>query len=329
MRRREFLGVLGGATAAWPLWARAQQQSMPVIGFVVDSTIQKYPRSLAGIRQGLAEHGYVEGQNFRFEFREANFQFGLLPILIRELVDQKVSVIIVDTSVQLRAAKAATQSIPIVMGIGIDPVENGFVASLNKPGGNITGVFNLGLTLTGKQFEILHELVPSATKFAFLKDPGNTILSQLAMPLVQAAADALGLSLLHVDAHTPDEFEAAFDTAARGGAEGMILGPDALFQGLDATPQLVAVAARYRLPTIFLRERAVKAGGLISYGTDDDEAHRLKGRYAGRILKGEKPADLPVQQSTKTILSINLKTAKTLGITVPISLLGRADEVIE
>src|SRR5258707_4258935 len=223
MRRREFLGVLGGATAAWPLWAHAQQQAMPVIGIVVDSTIQKYPRLLAAVREGLAEHGYVEGQNFRFEFREANFQFGLFPILFRELADQKVSVIITDTTVQLHAAKAATQSTPIVFDIGTDPVENGFVTSLNKPGGNITGVFNLGVTLTGKQFEILHELVPSATKFAFLKDPGNTTISQLAMPPVQAAANALGFSLLHVDAHTPDEFEAAFDTAVRGGQEGMVL----------------------------------------------------------------------------------------------------------
>jgi ABC-type uncharacterized transport system substrate-binding protein len=161
-------------------------------------------------------------------------------------VDQKVSVIIVGTTPTLKAAKAATQSIPIVFDIGTDPVENGFVASLNKPGGNITGVFNLGVMLTGKQFEILHELVPSATKFAFLTDPGNVTQTQLAMPLVQAAADKLGLSLLHVDAHTPDEFEAAFDTAARGGAEGIVLGPDALFQ--SAATELVAVAARYGCP---------------------------------------------------------------------------------
>jgi putative ABC transport system substrate-binding protein len=325
MRRRTFIEGLGLATA-WPMLAHAQQ-SMPVIGFASMSTLKYAERFLTNVRKGLAEHGYVEGQNFRFEFREANFQADLMPILFRELVDQKVTLIVTATTLQTEAAKAATQSIPIVMGIGVDPVESGFVASLNKPGGNITGAFNFGVTLVGKQLEILHELVPSATKFAFLTDPGNATLSQLAMPLVQAAADSLGLSLLHVDARTPDEFEAAFDTAARGGAEGILLGVDSLFQ-IFAT-QLVAVAARYRLPTLFYVERAVKAGGLISYGPDQDEHERFLGRYAGRILKGEKPADLPVQQSTKTILIINLKTAKTLGITVPNSLLGRADEVIE
>jgi putative ABC transport system substrate-binding protein len=210
MKRREFIKLIGGVAASWPLAAQAQQQAMPVIGYAVGcapciqgSIIQAFSRFLTNIRKGLAEQGYVEGQNFRFELREANSP-GLLPILTRELVDQKVSVIIADTTVRLQAAKAATQSIPIVFDIGTDPVENGFVASLNKPGGNITGVFNLGVMLTGKQFEILHELVPSATKFAFLTDPGNVTQTQLAMPLVQAAADKLGLSLLHVDAHTPD-----------------------------------------------------------------------------------------------------------------------------
>jgi putative tryptophan/tyrosine transport system substrate-binding protein len=229
--------------------------------------------------------------------------------------------------VKVQAAKAATQTIPIVIGIGTDPVENGFVASLNKPGGNITGVFNLGVTLAGKQLEILHELVPSATKFAFLTDPGNVTQTQLAMPLVQAAADKFGLSLMHVDARNSDEFEAAFDTAARGGAEAMLLGPDSLFQ--TASTQMPDVAARYRLPTLWVFDGSVKAGGLIGYGSDHGENHRLLGRYAGRILKGEKPADLPVQQSTKTILIINLKTAKSLGITVPNSLLARADQIIE
>jgi putative ABC transport system substrate-binding protein len=325
MRRRDFITLAGGM-ATWPLATRAQQ-TMPLIGFAAGATVKLNERFLADVRKGLAEYGYVEGQNFRFEFRQANLRNELLPILFRELVDQKVSVIITFTTVGLQSAKAATQSIPIVFTMGADPVENGFVASLNKPGGNITGIFNLGLTLGAKQLEILHELVPSATKFAFLTDPENTTTRKLVIPLVQAAADSLGLGLLNVNAHAPDEFEAAFEAAVRGGAGGMIVGSDAVF--FSSPTQLVAVAARYRLPTIYFDDVPVKDGGLISYASDMDENTRVVGRYAGRILKGEKPADIPVQQSTKTKLIINLRTAKALGITVPISLLGRADEVIE
>ena len=326
MRRRDFITMVGGM-AAWPLAARAQQQSMPSIGFVSGATMKLSEWALAEVRKGLAEYGYIEGQNFRFEFREANFQNDLLPILFRELVEQKVSVIITFATVGLESAKAATQSIPIVFTIGSDPVENGFVESLNKPGGNITGIFNLGLTLGAKQVEILHELVPSATKIAFLSDPENTTTRKLVIPLIQAAADSLGLGLLNVDAHAPHEFEAAFETAVRGGAGGIILGSDSVF--FAGFKQLVAVAARYRLPTIYFDDVAVKDGGLIAYTSDMGENIRVVGRYAGRILKGEKPADIPVQQSTKAKLIINLKTAKALGITVPISLLARADEVIE
>jgi putative ABC transport system substrate-binding protein len=323
MRRRDFITLAGGM-AALPLAARGQQ-TMPSIGFA--TTMKLNDRALADVRKGLAEYGYVEGQNFRFEFRWANSQNDLLPILFRELVDQKVSLIITFTTVGLESAKAATQSIPIVFTIGIDPVENGFVASLNKPGGNITGIFNLGQTLGAKQLEILHELVPSASKFAFLSDPENTTARKLITPFIQAAADSLGLGLLNVDAHAPDEFEAAFEAAVRGGAGGMIVGSDAIF--FNSSTQLVAVAARYRLPTIYFDDVPVKDGGLISYTSDMDENIRVLGRYAGRILTGEKPADIPVQQSTKTKLIINLKTAKALGITVPATLLGRADEVIE
>jgi putative ABC transport system substrate-binding protein len=266
------------------------QQIMPLIGFA--TTMKLNERVLADVRKGLAEYGYVEGQNFRFEFRQANSQNDLLPILFRELVDKKVSVIITFT-----------------------------------PGGNITGIFNLGLTLGAKQLEILHELVPSATKFAFLTDPGNTTTRKLVIPLIQAAADSLGLGLLNVNAHASDEFEAAFEAAVRGGAGGIIVGSDAVF--FSSSTQLVDVAARYRLPTIYFDDVPVRDGGLISYTSDMDENIRVVGRYAGRILKVEKPADIPVQQSTKTKLIINLKTAKALGIVVPISLLGRADEVIE
>jgi putative ABC transport system substrate-binding protein len=325
MRRRDFITLAGGMTA-WPL-AAAAQQAMPAIGYVAGTTLKLSERPLANISKGLADYGYVEGQNFRFELREANYQSDLLPILFRELVDQKVSVILAVSTRQLELAKAATQLIPIVFDIGSDPVENGFVVSLNKPGGNITGAFNLALTLVAKQLEIFHELVPSTTKFAFLKDPGNITLSKVVIPVIQAAADSLGLSLLNVDAHTPDEFGAAFESAVRGGAGGMIVGADpALFVN---SGQLVAVAARYRVPTIYVDAAPVKAGGLISYSSDRDENFRVMGRYVSRILKGEKPADIPVMQATKTVLAINLNTANTLGITVPISLLARADEVIE
>jgi putative tryptophan/tyrosine transport system substrate-binding protein len=326
MRRREFIAGLG-FTAASPALAYAQQRAMPVIGYVSGSIIKLAERSLANVRKGLAEYGYVEGQNFRFEFREANFQYDLLPILFRELVDLKVSVIAVDATAKLESAKAATQSIPIVFNIGIDPVENGFVASLNRPGGNITGSFNLFLILTGKRLEVLHELLPSVKKFAFILDPANTTIANAQLLLAQAAADSLGLNLVRLNAHTPDDFESAFATAIREGAGGMVVGADALFFVFPT--QMARLAAQYRLPAIYIDYEPVLEGGLISYGTDQDESFRLVGTYAARILKGEKPADMPVQQLTKTKFVINLKTAKALGIAVPISLLGRADEVIE
>jgi putative ABC transport system substrate-binding protein len=325
--RRELMAGFGAAAVAWPVTASAQQQPIPVIGFA-SGALKDSERFLANVRRGLAELGYVEGQNFRFELRDANFQNDLIPIRFRELADQKVSVIITVTTLQLQSAKAATQSIPIVFYTGTDPVESGLIASLNKPGGNITGAWNLALTLTGKRFEVLHELVPSATKFAFLTDPGNQKINELQKPLAQTAAHSLGLNLLNVNAHKPDEFEAVFETSVREGAGGMVLGGDGLFF-CPACTQLVALAARYRLPTIHVDDIAVPAGGLISYGTDQDEPQRLVGNYAGRILKGEKPADMPVQQAIKTKFMINLKTAKALGITVPTTLLGRVDEVIE
>jgi putative ABC transport system substrate-binding protein len=324
MRRREFIRAIG-LTAAWPLAARAQQKPMPVIGYVSVAPIKFADRALVGFRQGLAEYGYVEGQNVRFELRDANFQTDLLPVLYRELVNQKVSVIIVDWTAKLEAARSATQSIPIVFEIAVDPVKNGFVASFNKPGGNIIGTYVIG-ELAAKRLEVLHELLPTVKTFACLFDPTDTTAAKLALQVIQAAADSLGLGLLTVNAHALDEFEVAFDTAVRGGAGGMLLSGSIY---ANASPQLVPVAARYRLPVVYGDDRLVKAGGLISYAADHDEAYRVVGRYTGRILKGEKPADLPVEQSTKVKLVINLKTAKTLGITVPLSLLGRAHEVIE
>jgi putative ABC transport system substrate-binding protein len=313
--------------AVWPIAVRAQQPPMPVIGYVTGSNLKRAEGFLAKVSEGLAEYGCVEGKNFRFEFREANFQDDHLPILYRELADQKVSVLIADSTLKLQSAKAATQSIPTVFNIGIDPVENGFVASLNRPGGSSTGTFNFTLALSAKQLEILHELVPVVTKFALLQDPANSTFNKLVTPYIQAAADSLHLGLLLVKAQTPDEFEAAFEAAVHGGAGGMIVSADPIF--IVNSTQLIALAAGYQLPTIYLDARPVKAGGLVGYSSDKDEDHRVVGRYACRILKGEKPAEIPVIQASKTIMAINLKTAKALGITVPTSLLLRADEVIE
>jgi putative tryptophan/tyrosine transport system substrate-binding protein len=330
MQRREFIKLVGGVAASWPLAAQAQQQTMPVIG-MVGFTVQSVARGrfLEIVRKELAGYGYIEGQNYRFEIKENNYQFERNPSLYRQFVDQKVSLIITTSTVGVQNARAATQSIPILFSIASDPVENGFVASLNKPGGNITGMFNLGVMLLGKRLEMLHELVPSVGKFAFLTQPNNQTLGELQMQHSEAAANSLGLSLLHVSAPTPDELGVAFETAVREGSGGMIIGADAVFNRVDASTQLVALAARYRLPTIYVEDAPVKAGGLISYAADSDLQIQALGRYAGRILKGEKPAELPVQLTTKTKLVINLKTAKALGITVPTTLLARADELIE
>ena len=324
--RRELITALGSAAFAWPLAARAQQQAMAVIGYAAGS-VKSAREFLDGVSRGLAKLGYVEGQNFRFELRDANDQYDRIPIMFRELADQKVTVIVVATTVQLEAAKAATQSIPIVFYIGSDPVENGFVASLNRPGGNITGIFNLNSTMTGKRVEVLRELVPSLTKFAFLTNPRDLTLSKLETRAAQAAADSLGLNLLIVNAYNLDELEAAFETSLRESAGGMVVGSNAQFFSFPT--QLATLTARYGLPTIYVEDRPVREGGLVSYGVDQEAVRRLLGNYAGRILKGEKPADIPVQQATKTMLVINLKTAKTMGITVSTPLLGRADEVIE
>jgi putative ABC transport system substrate-binding protein len=324
LRRRDFIALAGGM-AVWPLAARAEQR-MPVIGHIHDVDLKGDEPFLANVRMGLADYGYVEGQNFRFEFREANARTDLYPALYRELVDQKVSVLIANSTAKLEVAKAATQTIPIIFLIGSDPVENGFVASFNKPGGNMTGVFNLNTTIPAKQLQILHELVPSATKFAWLTDPANTTIRKLTLPHIQAAADSLGVGLINVYAHTKNDYEAAFDAAVSGGAGGMVVGGDPYFSTATILP---AVAMRYRMPAIFATDVPVKAGGLIAYGSDQPAQWRNVGRYAARMLKGEKPADTPVLQAAEIRLFINLKAAAALGITVPAPLVARADELIE
>jgi putative ABC transport system substrate-binding protein len=324
MRRRDFITLAGGM-AVWPLAARAQQ-SMPVIGYVTGN-LNDSDAFLVGFRRGLAASGFVEGKNFRFEFREHRGRIDRLPILFRELVDQKVTVIPVGTTASLEAARGATLSIPIIFSVGTDPVENGFVANLSRPGGNLTGIFNLSSTTTGKRVEVLRELVPSLTKFAFLTNPREVRLSQAETNAAQTTADLLQLNLLIVNAAALDELEAAFATSISERAGGMVVGSNGIF--FNSPRQIAALANRYGLPFISVAEGAVREGALASYGVDYEEAFRLAGTYAGRILEGEKPANMPVQQSTRTRFVINLKAAKALGIAVSAPLLGRADDVIE
>jgi putative tryptophan/tyrosine transport system substrate-binding protein len=327
MRRRDFIAGLGVVVAP-PIVVRAQQQAMPVIGYADGETIAMAEATfLPSLRRGLAANGLVEGKNFRFEFREAKRQYDRYPVLFRELADQNVTVIAVATTLQLEAARAATQSIPIIFDIGTDPVENGFVASLSRPGGNLTGVFNLASTTTGKRVEVLRELVPSLTKFAFLNNPKAERLSKVEAAAAQDTANLFRLELLVVNASDVGELEAAFETSVREGAGGMVVGSNGLFYGL--AKQTAALAIRYRLPVIHVWDAAVREGVLVSYGTDREESQRLTGDCVARVLRGEKPADIPIQQAIRTKMVINLKTAKEMGITVPTVLLGRADEVIE
>jgi putative tryptophan/tyrosine transport system substrate-binding protein len=326
MRRREFVAAL--SIAAMLPRATGAQTNTPVIGTIHPSEKgEGSARNLAGYSRGLAELGYAEGQNFRFETKYAHFQYDRFPILLHELLDQKVTLIMLSSTAQLAVAKQVIQSIPLVFTIGSDPVENGFVESLNKPGGNITGVFTLNVVLAGKRLQMLRELVPSVAKFAFLTNPSSPKFSEAESRDIRAAAESLGVNLVAVNARNSDEFEGAFEAAVREGAGGLVVGSESIF---IANPRpLLMLAARYRLPSIYGDDKPAQEGGLISYGADQDEAYRLMGIYAGQILKGEKPRNMPVQQSTKTKLVINLKTAKDLGITISTPLLGRADEVIE
>lgn len=301
---------------------------MPVIGYLAFAAAEGGARRvLTGARRGLAEQGYVEGRNFAWEYRYADFEYDRLQILAEDLVRRQVALIMVSATASLVAAKAATQSIPIVFTIGSDPVENGFVASLNKPGGNITGIFTLNLALAGKRLQLLRELAPSATTFAFVENSSSPKFAIPETREIQAGARTLGVNLLILDARNRDEYEAAFEAARRERAGGLVIGSEGLF--INSPEQIVTLAARYQLPVIYADDKPVTNGGLISYGADQDDGFRQVGLYAGRILKGEKPIDMPVQQSTRTRLVINLKTAKTLGLTVPDALLARAEEVIE
>jgi putative tryptophan/tyrosine transport system substrate-binding protein len=323
LRRRRFITLLGGAAAAWPLAARAQQQ-MPVIGFLNTRAPGEDPHLLAAFHQGLKETGWVEGRNVMIEYRWAEGHNDRLPALAADLVSRQVTVIAANSQATV-AAKAATTIIPIAFTTGADPVQIGFVASLNRPGGNLTGVTSLDVELNGKRLELLHEMIPTASTLAALVNPtfpGSDIISKN----LQAAASTLGLQLQILHASTQRDINAIFATLSRLQVGGLVIGNDPFFNSWNE--QLAALTLRNGMPAIFQFTFAA-AGGLMSYGSRVTDVYRLLGIYAGRILKGEKPADLPVQQSTKVELIINLKTAKALGITVPISLLGRADEVIE
>ncbi len=323
--RREFLVGVGAATL-WPLAARAQQKRVPVIGFLGSTSLGASAPYVAAFRQGLSDAGYVEGQNVAIEYRWAEGHYDRLPELAADLVGRKVDLIVASATPGIQAAKGATSVIPIVFTAVGDPVTDGFVASLARPGGNLTGVSLLGGELTPKRLELLSELVPQARVIALLANPNNPVTEPMIRG-VQEAARTRGLQLAILKAATDGETDAAFASLVQLQARALIVGSDPFFVG--RREQLVALASRHGVPTIYFEREFAASGGLISYGTSLTGVNRLVGIYAGKILNGAKPADLPVQQPTTFELVVNLKTAKALGLTVPQALLARADEVIE
>src|SRR5262245_22791541 len=324
MRRREFITLIGGVAVAWPLAARAQQRTMPVVGFLNSASADGYAIAARAFRQGLKGTGYLEGENVTIEYRWAEGQYNRLPALAADLVRRKVDVIAAN-GVALSPARAATTTIPIVFTTSLDPVQLGWVASLSRPGGNVTGVTSLNVEVGPKRLELLHELVPAANIIGLLVNPNNPNAQTLSGDM-QAAARKLGLQLHVLDASNERDFDRVFGALVQLRAGALVIGTDAFFT--SHSEQLAALALRHALPAIYQYPEFTAAGGLMSYG-GSMESFRTAGVYTGRILKGEKPADLPVQQITKVELIINLKTAKALGLTVPLPLSGRADELIE
>jgi putative ABC transport system substrate-binding protein len=327
MRRREFITLFGGAAATWPFTARAQQPAMPVIGYLGPESPAVFASRVRAFRQGLGETGYAEGRNVAIEFRWAEGQHNRLPALAADLVGRRVAVIVAPGGAPgALAAKSATTTIPIVFEMGADPIAIGLVGNLNRPGGNLTGVSSLNVQVTPKRLEILHEAVPTAAEVAVLVNPTSpTADSQLRN--LQAAARALGLQLHVLHASAERDFDTVFATLLQLRAGGLVVSSDGFFA--THSEQLAALTIRHAVPAIHQSRDFTIAGGLMSYAGSFAESHRQAGVYTGRILKGERPGDLPVQQVTKVELFINLKTAKALGITFPLTLFGRADEVIE
>ena len=323
MRRREFITALGGAVA-WPLAVRAQQPSMALVGLLLSNQIAD--QAIAAIRQGLKEAGYIEGRNLAVKYCSADGRYDRLPTLAAELAADPVSVIIALQPQAAAAAKTATATIPIVFAFGADPVELSLVSSLNRPGGNVTGVTFLVNTLGAKRLELLRELVPTTKLVGFLGNPGNPTLQSQTSD-IQVAARALGVELLILNASSEREIDAAFVSFAEQRANAVVVSADGFFY--NRRDQLVGLAARHALPAIYSLRGYVESGGLITYGASISDSYRLAGGYAGKILKGEKPADLPVQQTVKFELAINLKTANALGVSVPLIMQMTADEVIK
>jgi putative tryptophan/tyrosine transport system substrate-binding protein len=322
MRRRKFLTLLGGAAAAWPLAARAHEQSLPLIGFMGVG-----PFAGPDIRRGLADNGFVQGRDFRAEYRWAEFDPKQMAAQAADLVQHGASVIVTIAQSEALAAKAATQTIPIIFMTGADPVEIGLVESINRPGGNLTGFYGLGTGLVAKRLEVLKELVPTANSIAYLSNPTDAATTEIETRELQVAARILGVKLIFLKAGNALELVGAFETLAQEHADALIVGGTLLF--FVNRDELGTLSASYKVPTIYAAREYAESGGLASFGTRGSDGRYLSGVYASRILKGEKPSELPVQQITKTELILNLQTAKALGLTVPPTLLARADEVIE
>jgi putative tryptophan/tyrosine transport system substrate-binding protein len=326
--RRDFITLLSGAAVAWPLVAGAQQVAMPVIGFLGNDSPGLWANYVHAFKQGLRETGYVEGHNVAIEYRWAEGRSDRLPALATEVASRQVTVIAAPGSTPAAlAARSATTTIPIVFAIATDPVGLGLVVSLARPGGNVTGVVTLNVEIAPKRLELLHELFPAATSFALLVNPTNPALAEPVSKVVQTAARVLGVRLHVLHASSEPEFDAVFATATQLQASGLVIGPDPFFN--SRIEHLAGLAVRHALPAVYQWREFTAAGGLLSYGSSVTDVYRQAGIYTGRIVKGEKPADLPVQQTTKVELFINLKTARALGLTMPTALLVRADEVIE
>jgi putative ABC transport system substrate-binding protein len=327
-RRREFITLLGGAAAAWPLAARAQQTPLPVIGYIDAGSPEPAAHLVAAFLRGLGETGFVEGRNVAIEFRWAHNNNDRLPELAADLVRRRVAVIVAPQSTAaVMEAKAATRTIPIVFGTGSDPVQASLVTSLNRPGGNITGITFMNVDITAKRLGLLHELLPNATRFAVLINPKNSIIAETMVTDAKAAASAMGRQLEIVKASTNREIDSAFSVLKEKRVDALLVAPDTLMA--NRRVQIAMLAVRDAIPLMAVQRELAEAGGLMSYGTSFMETYRQTGIYTGRILKGENPADLPVLRATKFEFVINLQTARTIGLEIPPTLLALADEVIE